>query len=279
MNVIMSLWTKPCTDGKSHGFNNVQEMMESLVVSSNVAKKHYNEIHFYTDKLGMKWIEPYLKYLPFTKIEVCLDELNWLDDKYWSLSKMYVYNKQEQPFIHIDNDVFLWEKFPDGLFDNDFFFQEIEYFNELGRDFYIRGLNVYKDALPKNFIETDGAFNCGVFGCLTEKSLKLIPQYYEMGVNFVENTKNLKDLDKESISSRWLATVIIEQVIIYSLVTNGDYKFEVFLHHGDNYSGFLNHYNFKYTHTVAHHKRNPKIVRRIREIFEEDVKKGKEIKL
>jgi hypothetical protein len=278
MNIVYSLWTKPCTDGKSHGFNSVQEMMESLVVSVNVTKKHYHEIHFYTDKLGMEWIQPYMKYLPFTKIEVCLDEMNWLDDKYWSLAKMFVYFKQKEPFIHVDNDVFLWDKFPDELFNNDFFFQEIEYFHELGRDFYLRGLDVYKNALPENFIEPNGAFNCGVFACLNQKALDLIPEYYNMGIEFVKNTKKLKNLDKETISSRWLATVIIEQVVIYSLITNGDYKFEVFLHHGDNYAGFIKSYDFKYTHTVAHNKRNQKIVRRIREIFEEDVKNGKPIK-
>jgi hypothetical protein len=279
MNIVMSLWTKPCVDGKAHGFNNVQEMMESLVVSANLAKKHYDEIHFYTDKLGEEWIIPYLKYLPFTKIEVCLDEINWLDDKYWSLAKIFVYYKQKEPFIHIDNDVFLWDKFPEELFNNDFFFQEIEYFNELGRDFYLRGLEIFKPCLPKNFIETNGAFNCGVFGCLNQKALDLIPLYYNMGIEFVEKTKNLKDLDKESISSRWLATVIIEQVVIYSLITNGNYKFDVFLHHGNDYNGFTKSYNFRYTHTVAHNKRKRKIVNRIREIFEGDIKEGKPINI
>lgn len=275
MNIIMSLWTKPCVGEKAHGYNNIQEMMESLVVSCNTAKKHYSEIHFYTDKLGREWIEPYMKYLPFTKIVVCLDEMNWLDDNYWSLCKMYVYKLQKEPFIHIDNDVFLWDSFPKELFENDFFFQEIEYFNELGRDFYTRGLDVFKDALPKDFIETDGAFNCGVFACLTEEALKLIETYYDMGFRFVENTKNLKSLDKEALSSRWLATVIIEQVIIYSLITNSNLKFDVFLHHGDYYNGYTKNYNFRYTHTLAHHKRNSKVVKRIKEIFEMDIKKQK----
>ena len=51
MNIIMSLWTKPCTDGKAHGYTTVENMIDSLILSANVAKKHYPEIHFYTDKL------------------------------------------------------------------------------------------------------------------------------------------------------------------------------------------------------------------------------------
>jgi hypothetical protein len=86
-----------------------------------------------------------------------MDDRNWLDDKYWSLAKMYVYKLQKEPFIHIDNDVFLWDEFPKELFENDFFFQEIELFNELGRDFYLRGLSVFKDALRGN-IEFENDF-------------------------------------------------------------------------------------------------------------------------
>jgi len=91
MNIIMSMWTKPCVDGKAHGFSTVENMIDSLILSVNVAKKHYPEIHFYTDKLGYEWITPYLDQLPFTKIEICLDDFNWVPDVYWSFVKVYVY--------------------------------------------------------------------------------------------------------------------------------------------------------------------------------------------
>ena len=93
----MSLWTKPCLEGKAHGFNTIENMIDSLILSVNVAKKHYPEIHFYTDKLGYEWITPYLDQLPFTKIEICLDDLNWVPDVYWSFVKVHVYSLQKEP--------------------------------------------------------------------------------------------------------------------------------------------------------------------------------------
>lgn len=265
MNVIFSLWTKPCTNGKAHGFTTVQDMINSLILAVNVAKRNYENIHFYTDKLGMEWITPHLSDLPFTKIEVCLDELDWLDDKYWSLVKLYVYNLQKEPFFHIDNDVYLWDKFPDEFVAADFFFQEVEYFNEMGRDFYIRGLKVYQDALPKGLKIPDAAFNCGIFGCSTQKGLNILQSYYEIGVEFVNNTKDLPNLDYESQSDRWLATVIIEQVVIYSLVHYGGFTYNVLLHHNDEYMGYRLKHKIKYTHTLAHHKRHPRVAERVAE--------------
>ena len=260
MNIIMSLWTKPCLDNKKHGFNTIEQMIESLILSSNVVKRHYNDIHFYTDKIGYEWITPYLSQLPFTKIEVCLDEMNWLDDHFWSLVKLYVYKLQKEPFIHIDNDVFIWDKFPEKLFESDFFFQEIEFFHQAGRDFYLKGLELYKDALPKEIKVSDGAFNCGVFACVNQKALSLMERYYDYGIEFVKKTENIVNLHFEEVSKRWLASVIIEQVLIYSLVIFGDYKYDYIL-----YNGFDKKHEMKYSHTIAHHKRHPVVVNMIRE--------------
>jgi hypothetical protein len=272
MNIVMSLWTKPLRCGNSIGYNNVKEMMESLVVSANVAKKNYNEIHFYTDKYGEELIQPYLKYLPFTKIEVCLDELEWLNEEYWSLSKLYVYKLQKEPFIHIDNDVFLWDVIPNRFLERDMFFQEIESFeHEFFRNFYLKGIELYDKDIPKEITISDGAFNCGVFACCNEKSLELMQKYYKISKNFILKLKSYKSNTYDDGANRGLATVVLEQLFIYSLVKSNNINFDVFL--------YPNKIDFKYSHFLSHNKRNPKIVRRIREIFEGDIKEGKPINI
>lgn len=262
MNIIMSLWTKPCVGGKAHGYSSIECMIDSIILSANVIKRHYSEVHFYTDKQGYDWIEPYLNKLPFTKIEVCLDEINWLDDRYWSLGKMYVYSLQKEPFIHIDNDVFVWEKFNEQLLDSDFLFQEIETFNDSIWDFYNKGLKIYGLAIPKEIEVLDSAFNCGVFGCLTKEALDLIPIYYKTGFNFVKRTKIIPNIEKESMSNRWLASVIIEQVFIYSLVLANNLKFNTLL------DSNTNKYKLKYTHQIGATKRNNIVENRIKERIE-----------
>jgi hypothetical protein len=49
------------------------------------------------------------------------------------------------------------------------------------------------------------------------------------------------------------------------LVVNGGYSYDVLLNHKDNYVGYDKKYNIRFTHTLAHHKRNPIIVNRVKE--------------
>lgn len=258
MNILMSLWTKPCTNGKAHGYSTVENMVNSIILSSNVIKKKYDNIIFYTDKLGYEWIEPFLDQLPFSKIEVVMDEINWLDDNYWSLGKMYVYSLQKEPFLHIDNDVFIWEKFTDEMLSKDFLFQEIEKFGDKLFNFYDKGLKIYGLAIPKEIEVLNAAFNCGIFGCLTQEGLKIIQDYYDIGYKFVKKTKVIPNIDKEAISERALASVIIEQVFIYSLVVKNNLTYSLLS--DDNYK-----YKIKYTHQIASSKRNPIVEQKIRE--------------
>jgi hypothetical protein len=256
----MSLWTKPCVDGKSHGFRSVEEMIESLILSVNVAKKHYPDIHFYTDKLGYEWIKPHLDQLPFTKIEVCLDDFNWVPDVYWSFVKVYVYTLQKEPFIHIDNDVFLWDKIPEYILEGkDFVFQETEPMTWGAYDFYNRGLKIYSHAVHKDIEIKDIAVNCGIFACLTDAGLNLLNDYYKYGKYFVDHADLKADIDKEPNSQRWLASVIIEQVYIYSLIVRDKLKWGTLLNEERS------SYRMRYSHMVAHFKRQELIVNRIKE--------------
>ena len=259
MNIIMSLWTKPCTGGKAHGYSTVENMINSIILSANVVRQHYENIIFYTDNLGYQWIEPHLDKLPFKKIEVVMDDINWLEDMYWSLGKMYIYSLQKEPFIHIDNDVFIWEKFTPELLSGDFLFQEIENFHNSIWDFYNKGLKIYGLAIPKEIEVLGAAFNCGVFGCLTPSALDIIQEYYNIGYKFVKKTKVIPDIEKEAISERALASVIIEQVFIYSLVISKNKTFNT-IRYDDHYG-----YKIKYTHQIGSTKRNEIVEQKIRE--------------
>lgn len=260
MNIIMSLWSKPCTDGKAHGFTTIEAMLQSLVLSSNLAKKHYENIHFYTDKLGYEWIKPYLDQLPFTKIEICLDQFNYVPDVYWSFVKVCVYNLQKEPFIHIDNDVFLWDKIPDYILDGkDFVFQETEPLDWGMYHFYKDALDLYNNAVKDDIKIEEYAVNCGIFACLTDRGLGILEEYYQNGEYFIEKADHIPNIFEQPKSRRWLASVIIEQVYIYSLIVKYDLKWDTLL----NYE--RSSYRMRYSHNVAHFKRNPFIEAKIRD--------------
>jgi hypothetical protein len=252
----MSMWTKPCIDGKSHGFSSIEKMIESTILACNVVKQHYDEVYFYTDERGYEWITPYLEQLPFTSIEVVMDNINWLSDDCWSLSKIYVYSLQKEPFIHIDNDVFIWEKFSEELVKKDFLFQEIEYIND-GYFFYLEAIEFFKNILPKEITIYDGAFNCGVFGCFTNESLELIKKYYEVAYEFVKKTKEIPSTSDGL--KRKLSSVFIEQLFIYSLIMDSNLKYEILRKYP------LMEYKIKYTHQLSMTKRNEVVENMIRD--------------
>jgi|SRR5215470_2178147 len=72
------------------------------------ARKHYPETVLITDHKGKKLLIDKLG-LPFTDVCTELDRLQDIDPAWWSLGKLTAYAMQDQPFLHLDTDVFLWK--------------------------------------------------------------------------------------------------------------------------------------------------------------------------
>ena len=150
LKIVYTLWTKPLTELNDNlGFNSLEAFMDSLILSVNVSKQNYDDVQFYTDNYGMELIEPYMDQLPFSKIHNILDELNWLPSQWWAYPKMYVYSLQDGPFIHIDNDAYLWHGIPEKyILNNDVICQSLEDLDDGGYWFYKDGVRVYNKVLP-----------------------------------------------------------------------------------------------------------------------------------
>jgi len=95
-------------------------------LSTDLVKKHYNEVYLITDLEG----EKFLKHLNFTKIYTVLDKVPKFKNKVlWSLSKIYAYRfiaKNFNSFCHIDHDVFLWKPIPKFLIESSVFLQSYD---------------------------------------------------------------------------------------------------------------------------------------------------------
>lgn len=53
--------------------------------------------------------------LEFAEVSTELDRLRDVDPGWWPLGKLIAYNLQDRPFVHLDNDVFLWRALPAAL--------------------------------------------------------------------------------------------------------------------------------------------------------------------
>jgi hypothetical protein len=76
------------------------------VLSWQTASQHYPNTCLITDSDGAKILVDQLG-LQFASVSTVLDDLANEDPAWWSLGKLYAYSLQQEPFVHIDSDVYL----------------------------------------------------------------------------------------------------------------------------------------------------------------------------
>lgn len=175
--VYMSLSTKGI------GFSYTQINVWKLSLA--LAKKHYGEVSLITDSDGANILQD----LPFDNVIIQLNDIpNY--NTIWSLGKIYAYKYicgLNEPFLHLDGDVFLWEKLPENLTDSAIFVQS--------KDEKINEHNIYNIfklqadlncALPYEWITSAGlqCYNMGIFG---GANLTLINNYCDFVINMINN--------------------------------------------------------------------------------------------
>ena len=144
MKIVHSFWSKPCTV-KGHnqfdgGWLHKQYNYMSWALSCLQFRKYYDKVELVTDKKGKEIFIDQLK-LPYTKVEVVLDDLNDYHPQLWALGKIYCYEMQNEPFIHADGDVFVWERFDKTFEEAPLVAQHLE----VGFNYYYRLLNQIKE--------------------------------------------------------------------------------------------------------------------------------------
>ena len=105
-----SHWSVPNYLNRFCGFNSRKDL--NFFCYSYCAKHWFKNLVLYTDNQG---IEDLNRVLPlFDDVKLDLQELhdNNVPSSLWAYPKILAYSKETEPFLHIDNDVFLWEKLP-----------------------------------------------------------------------------------------------------------------------------------------------------------------------
>lgn len=147
MKIIQSYWSKPSINEKSGrskgGWLHNRFHYMSWALSCLQLKRFYPDIELYTDAKGAELLINILQ-LPYSYVHIVLDELNDFHEDLWALGKIHTYSLQDQPFLHVDGDVFIWEKFPSEFEASDLIVQteaiNYHYYN----DFLISIENTFK---------------------------------------------------------------------------------------------------------------------------------------
>lgn len=211
MKVIQSFWTKPFLNNKDDvelgrfngGWPSYEINFLSWAFSCLSLQKYYGDITLYTDYEGKEIMIDYLK-LPYKSYNTELDNLTTYNSDLWALGKVYTYSLQSQPFLHVDGDFYVWNKFPNSFLNSAIIAQSPE--NDI--DFY---QNIIKEVQDNFFVlpevldgylnegENIGGLNAGILG---GTDINFFKKYSRQALDLIDTNANwLKGINLSHFNS------------------------------------------------------------------------------
>jgi hypothetical protein len=267
MKIIHSYWSKPTfakssskyEDRKNGGWTEKKYNYMSWALSCLKFKKYYGYIELITDQVGNELLIDKLK-LPYDNVEIKLDTLNDFPHDLWAVSKLLCYTLQDDPFMHVDGDVYIWDKM-ESIANKPLVAQNEDYDLIYYYDVWKDLLNNF-DYIP-NFMIDDiknqkviRAANAGVFG---GTDVAFIKDFAYEALDFLEQNKQA--FNKVNLGS---SVLIYEQYLFSSLARK--YRKEVTYLFPNMDRAYAQITNFiksprkvKYVHAVGNAKENKNI--------------------
>tara|TARA_R110002020_G_scaffold63170_1_gene168625 strand:+ start:24728 stop:25612 length:885 start_codon:yes stop_codon:yes gene_type:complete len=227
MKFVQSFWSKPFDDALNQdnwnyrhngGFPSAYLFYCSWTYSCLSIKKYYPNLHLITDSKGLYFFKEILG-LPYVSFS---DGLNALDDYHgglWALGKLHTYRTQQEPFCHIDGDVFIFGPILDSILDSPVFCQSFDIDTDQYKEIHPYVHSHFKNVPIEFRADLNGdmkLLNAGIIGghdlplfqAYTEKAFALIDQNMEKldGMNtglfnlYYEQFLLSNMLEKKSIS-------------------------------------------------------------------------------
>jgi hypothetical protein len=110
---VWTFWSKPFLAGRSFWKSGLHHLL-SWALSLRAARPHFAGTALYTDDEGARMLVDGAG-LEFDFVTTRLNDLAGHDPGWWALGKILTYSLQEEPFVHIDSDVYLWSPLPERL--------------------------------------------------------------------------------------------------------------------------------------------------------------------
>jgi hypothetical protein len=245
------------SDRNKGGWLNKKFNYMSLALSCLQFKKYYNKVELVTDSLGYDLLINKFE-LPYTKVDVKLDDLNDYHPDLWALGKIYAYSIQKEPFIHVDGDVFIYNKFNLELENSPLIVQNIE----KGFSFYndvVKEIEDNFDYIPEEILKSKQnngqiiAVNAGLLG---GSNIEFIQNYSKEAFRFVD--ENLHKINKINIG---MFNTVYEQFLFHALAESRDIQISCYLSNVNSAFDYLAELTDlpskrNYIHTVGFYKKS-----------------------
>jgi hypothetical protein len=261
MKIIQSFWSGNQTDFKNnYGWYNYKYNWLSWILSCHQLVKHHKEVELYTDRFGYDILITKLQ-LPYTKVHVILDDLNGYHKDLWAMAKIKTFQMQDEPFLHVDGDVFVWESLTDKFKNANLVTQNLEittdYYGKMWNDI-APNLNFMPSEMA-NYNNKRSSFACNM-GIIGGNDIKFFKEYTKISTAFVDN-----NINSWSNINGFNFNIFFEQVLFYEFAKiknkKVDFLFEK-VSEDNNYIGFGDFHKVPdktYLHLLGVFKRNASI--------------------
>lgn len=188
MKIVQTFWSggrNPLEH--SYGWPHAEYNLMSWTLSCLSLRKHYGRVELYTDRRGYEVLIEKL-HLPYTQVHVVYDD-NLCLPQHWAYAKIKTYSLQDEPFLHIDGDMYFPKPIPKEVIDAPLVTQN----REIGTAYYQSMLNrvlAHPEFVLPDFIKetlsngTMASYNMGVFG---GSDLDFIHRYCQRVFDFFDS--------------------------------------------------------------------------------------------
>lgn len=262
MKIVQSFWSKPMLkSGKevymnrlNGGWRNYRYALSAMTYSCLTLRKHYDDVELYTDDFGINLFNDELG-LPYTRFHNVFNNLS-VDESFWAYGKLFAYSLQEQPFLHVDNDIFIWDKFPTRLELADVAGQNVEWVTPTATDDYTNALDYLRKNVPvcpKIILDSEcrQAVNMGVFG---GSDIEFIRRYARLAMQSIrEATPYLVSADVKN----GVFNIIFEQLLLSEMARKESRRMAYMIEDCDSsdFSQYINietaQFDVKYSHCIG----------------------------
>lgn len=198
MRAVWSFWSAPYRRHYHRLWYSERHHLLSWVLSLKLASRHYPDTWLFTDSDGACLLIDALE-LPFLHVDLRFDNLLEAncDNEWWVLGKLNAYAAQSAPFVHLDNDVFLWNPLPTSVSAASIFAQNPEIFFFEDQSLYrlepfLAGIERCRGWLPPEwswYARARGniALCCGIFG---GRDIDFVRHYASLAIEVIRHPAN-----------------------------------------------------------------------------------------
>lgn len=221
--------------------------------------KYYKEVHLYTNEQGRSVLIDQL-HLPYTEVFLIEPEIQ-VPAGLWAYYKIHTYSLQRRPFIHVDGDVYIWDKIKSLAGNSALIVQNIEHADHYYRKIYLhlrqQGLTLPDVIKQEIGQENYHAINAGIIGGC---DFAFFGQYAAVALEWINsNVGKIQLIDSSSFN------MAFEQHLFYCLAKTNKKKVTTQLDEiitDMSYKGFANFPGMSginnYLHLVNTYKSNLK---------------------